>query len=115
MRQADSDLAAQYSAPRLLHDGLSRERAHLCPDGFRALVASCPLLRFHHHEHARRHVGLTTMTSLFRTATNATARKDVEVRDPPQESISSLAFSPQQDYLAVGSWDNNVRLPSHPA
>jgi len=35
---------------------------------------------------------------------------DVEVIDPPTDSISSLAFSPKADYLAVGSWDNNVRL-----
>ncbi|OBZ72465.1 Poly(A)+ RNA export protein [Grifola frondosa] len=36
--------------------------------------------------------------------------KDIEVADPPGDSISSLAFSPQADYLAVGSWDNNVRI-----
>ena len=35
--------------------------------------------------------------------------KDIEVADPPPDSISSLSFSPQADYLAVGSWDNNVR------
>ncbi|THH19820.1 hypothetical protein EW146_g1425 [Bondarzewia mesenterica] len=39
----------------------------------------------------------------------ATADKDVEVIDPPPDSISSLSFSPLADYLAVGSWDNNVR------
>jgi len=41
---------------------------------------------------------------------STTAEKDVEVADPPTDSISSLAFSPQADYLAVGSWDNNVRI-----
>jgi len=40
---------------------------------------------------------------------NTTVDKDIEVTDPPSDSISSLAFSPQADYLAVGSWDNNVR------
>lgn len=35
--------------------------------------------------------------------------KDIEVADPPPESISSLGFSPVADYLAAGSWDNNVR------
>lgn len=40
--------------------------------------------------------------------TNAT-EKDIEVADPPGDSISSIAFSPQADYLAVASWDNNVR------
>ncbi|KAH9911888.1 Poly(A)+ RNA export protein [Amylocystis lapponica] len=38
------------------------------------------------------------------------AEKDIEVADPPGDSISSVAFSPQADYLAVGSWDNNVRI-----
>lgn len=36
------------------------------------------------------------------------AEKDIEVADPPTDSISSLAFSPTADYLAVGSWDNSV-------
>jgi len=51
--------------------------------------------------------------SFFGTATSTTAPppdKDVEVADPPPDSVSSLAFSPQADYLAVGSWDNNVRI-----
>ena len=51
--------------------------------------------------------------SFFGTATSTTAAtsdKDIEVADPPPDSISSLAFSPQADYLAVGSWDNNVRV-----
>ena len=38
------------------------------------------------------------------------AEKDIEVPEPPSDSISSLAFSSAADYLAVGSWDNNVRL-----
>jgi mRNA export factor len=36
-------------------------------------------------------------------------QKDVEIADPPGDSISSLAFSKQADFLAVGSWDNSVR------
>jgi len=35
---------------------------------------------------------------------------DVEVSDPPSDSISAMAFSPVADYLAVASWDNNVRI-----
>lgn len=42
------------------------------------------------------------------TTTAATAEKDIEVPEAPTDSISSLAFSPAADYLAVGSWDNNV-------
>ncbi|KAF9443750.1 WD40 repeat-like protein [Macrolepiota fuliginosa MF-IS2] len=35
--------------------------------------------------------------------------KDIEVTDPPGDSISSVSFSGQADYLAVGSWDNSAR------
>ncbi|OSX57656.1 hypothetical protein POSPLADRAFT_1174191 [Postia placenta MAD-698-R-SB12] len=42
--------------------------------------------------------------------TAAAADKDIEVADPPTDSISSLSFSSQADYLAVASWDNNVRI-----
>jgi len=41
---------------------------------------------------------------------SSSTEKDVEVADPPPDSISTLAFSPLADYLAVGSWDNNVRV-----
>lgn len=46
------------------------------------------------------------------SATNTTApvEKDIEMADPPTDSISSMAFSSQADYLAVGSWDNSVGL-----
>ena len=47
---------------------------------------------------------------------SSTAEKDVEVSDPPPDAISSLAFCPVADFLAVGSWDNNVSpyiLPPH--
>jgi len=47
-----------------------------------------------------------TPTSRFSTS----ADKDIEVPQPPGDSISSLAFSNQADYLAVGSWDNSVRI-----
>lgn len=49
------------------------------------------------------------------TTTAVTAEKDIEVPEAPTDSISSLAFSPAADYLAVGSWDNNVsRFINHP-
>ena len=43
------------------------------------------------------------------------AEKDVEVLDPPTDSISCLSFSTAAtgDYLAVGAWDNNVPLSGH--
>ncbi|RXK41061.1 mRNA export factor [Tremella mesenterica] len=39
-------------------------------------------------------------------------QKDIELVQPPPDSISRLEFSPTADILAVGSWDNNVRLYS---
>lgn len=41
---------------------------------------------------------------------NSNAVKDIEVADPPPDSVSSLSWSPQADFLAAGSWDNNVRI-----
>ncbi|KAF8583582.1 Poly(A)+ RNA export protein [Ramaria rubella] len=48
--------------------------------------------------------------SVATTSTNSATSKDVEVADPPPDSVSSLAWSPQADFLAAGSWDNNVRI-----
>lgn len=38
-------------------------------------------------------------------------KKDFEAIQPPDDSVSALAFSPaamQQNYLIAGSWDNSV-------
>ena len=41
---------------------------------------------------------------------NAAAKpQDVVVQPGPDDSISKLAFNPVADFLAVGSWDNQVR------
>jgi mRNA export factor len=45
------------------------------------------------------------MGSSFRVAS-----KDIELAQPPSDSVSKIDFSPTQDVLAVASWDNNVRL-----
>lgn len=39
-----------------------------------------------------------------------TQETDVELVEPPSDSISCIAFSPvaQGEYLAVGAWDNTV-------
>jgi hypothetical protein len=44
------------------------------------------------------------------TTTNNAPETDIEVVEPPSDSISCIAFSPasQGDYLAVGAWDNTV-------
>ncbi|EJD06999.1 WD40 repeat-like protein [Fomitiporia mediterranea MF3/22] len=49
-------------------------------------------------------------TSATLGGTAANEPKDVEVSDPPSDSISSLAFSTAGEYLAVGSWNNEVRI-----
>ncbi|KAF8478795.1 WD40 repeat-like protein [Gautieria morchelliformis] len=50
-------------------------------------------------------------SSVVGTSTqNSSTAKDIEVVDPPPDSISSLSWSPQGDFLAAGSWDNNVRI-----
>ena len=49
-------------------------------------------------------------SAVTNTSTAAPAAKDIEVSDPPPDSVSSLAWSPQADFLAAGSWDNNVRI-----
>lgn len=49
-------------------------------------------------------------SAVTNTATAAPATKDIEVSDSPPDSVSSLAWSPQADFLAAASWDNNVRI-----
>ncbi|KAI9827014.1 MAG: RNA export factor gle2 [Phylliscum demangeonii] len=36
--------------------------------------------------------------------------KDIPLSSPPEDSVSDIAFSPQSEHLAVGSWDNKVRI-----
>ncbi|ORX49048.1 WD40 repeat-like protein [Hesseltinella vesiculosa] len=36
--------------------------------------------------------------------------KDFEVSNPPSDGISAMSFSPQADFLAASSWDNQVRI-----
>ncbi|TFK45799.1 WD40 repeat-like protein [Heliocybe sulcata] len=42
--------------------------------------------------------------------TGISSSKDAEIAEPPADSISSLCFSPNADLLAVGSWDNYIRV-----
>jgi hypothetical protein len=45
----------------------------------------------------------------FVTAVAKPQPSDVEVSQPPSDSITALAFSPTADLLAVASWDENVK------
>ena len=42
------------------------------------------------------------------TAANHNPNKDVELASPPDDSISSLSFSPTANHLVATSWDNKV-------
>ncbi|EEB94961.1 hypothetical protein MPER_06144, partial [Moniliophthora perniciosa FA553] len=55
-------------------------------------------------------VAMSFFGSATSTPTTSNAEKDIEMSDPPTDSISSMSFSSQADYLAVGSWDNSVRI-----
>lgn len=44
---------------------------------------------------------------MFAQATSA-VKKDLELDQPPEDSISKLAFAPNSNYLVASSWDNNV-------
>ena len=44
------------------------------------------------------------------STTQGDLKNDVELTQPPEDSISDLAFSPKQDLLAVASWDKKVRI-----
>lgn len=48
--------------------------------------------------------------SAFRLNGAAAQAGDVEVTNPPSDSISSIAWSPAADFLAVGGWDSDVRV-----
>lgn len=35
-------------------------------------------------------------------------KKDMELDQPPEDSVSKVAFAPNSNYLVASSWDNNV-------
>lgn len=56
-------------------------------------------------------IGASSSFGATTTPSSANPMKDFEVTSPPDDSVSSLAFSPatiQQNFLIAGSWDNNV-------
>ncbi|KND01555.1 uncharacterized protein SPPG_03356 [Spizellomyces punctatus DAOM BR117] len=40
----------------------------------------------------------------------ATQNKDVELPQPPSDSVSELSFSPKANYIAASAWDNQTRI-----
>lgn len=56
-------------------------------------------------------LGASSSFGATNTPSSANPMKDFEVTSPPDDSVSSLAFSPAtipQNFLIAGSWDNNV-------
>ena len=43
-------------------------------------------------------------------ATGQELVNDITVNNGPEDTVTDLAFSPQQDLLAVSSWDKKVRI-----
>lgn len=56
----------------------------------------------------------TTSSSSTQSNTLGDLKSDVALDNPPEDSISGLAFNPnpadQKDFLAVASWDKKVRI-----
>ncbi|KAL8287162.1 hypothetical protein RQP46_003614 [Phenoliferia psychrophenolica] len=48
--------------------------------------------------------------SIFGAAAKPAEVKDVEVKNIQADSVSSISFAPNADYLAVASWSNEVRI-----
>ncbi len=49
-----------------------------------------------------------TLAEIFAGGGTHNPMKDYEVQQPPADSISKVAFSPNANYLIASSWDNNV-------
>ena len=61
--------------------------------------------------HYSRSHGLIELASTSTTSnTIGDLKNDVPVSNPPEDTVSDLAFSPSQDILAVSSWDKKVRI-----
>lgn len=58
--------------------------------------------------------GLFGSSSAAATNTVGDLKQDVQLNNPPEDSISDLAFNPNpadpKDFLAVASWDKKVRI-----
>jgi len=56
--------------------------------------------------------GLFGAASSSAATTNALGElsKDIQLSNPPEDSVSDLSFSSKADYLAVASWDKKVRI-----
>ncbi|MCJ1437325.1 RNA export factor gle2 [Xylographa pallens] len=51
-----------------------------------------------------------TSSATAQSNTPGDISKDVVLTNPPEDSISDVAFSPTHDFLALASWDKQVRI-----
>ncbi|EEB09196.1 RNA export factor Rae1 [Schizosaccharomyces japonicus yFS275] len=49
-------------------------------------------------------------TSSGGSSTTGDLQQDIMVQQPPDDTVSDLAFSPQAEFLAAASWDSKVRI-----
>lgn len=52
----------------------------------------------------------TSTTATSSAVTGQELLNDITINNPPEDSIEDISFSPQQDLLAVASWDKKVRI-----
>jgi mRNA export factor len=51
-----------------------------------------------------------TSSAAATASTQGDLSKDVAMSDPPEDTVTDLAFSPTQDLLSISSWDKKVRI-----
>ncbi|EGW30488.1 nucleoporin GLE2 [Spathaspora passalidarum NRRL Y-27907] len=54
--------------------------------------------------------GTTSAATNSATANGQELINDITINNPPTDTITDIAFSPQQELLAVSSWDKKVRI-----
>jgi mRNA export factor len=54
--------------------------------------------------------GSAASTAASTNTTQGDLSKDVQVANPPEDSVSHMKFSPTGDFLSVASWDKKVRI-----
>ena len=52
----------------------------------------------------------TSTTATSSAVTGQELLNDITINNPPEDSIEDISFSPQQDLLAVASWDKKFEF-----
>jgi WD40 repeat protein len=75
-----------------------------------AVFESNGLSLFHNQKMSTLFGAAATTTTANQANTLGDLSKDIALNNPPEDSISDLAFSPVSEHLAVASWDKKVRI-----